>query len=535
MPTSRQLFLHDAVLGGVDTTLPAHLIGTDKWRTQHNMRVNPGIEQVPRKVKMIPVIGTGTEDVRWISSIPSVTSGYGKTVVLTQTAMHDVDGNTLVAGLHDDGTFRQWATAIYAGELYYTNELNQLRKSDGTRDSLVAPVSGRYLTFWYDHAVIGWPVVNGVTYPNRIWISGLHDFSDFDPRRSRNANEADYYDFVEWQELDYPFTGVTGIARRGVQLIVYTPTAIIPLVYVGLPKVFRINEPGLLIEGGNTFPWTLVELGNVHFFYDAEDSMFLAYEGQMKEIGEPVRQFMRDNLNTNITLASQMYGFVDGYNREVWWPFISKNSTKEFDLAVVFNYKYERWFTASVEDVRCFCPGVRKLGSIGELSDETGHPTIGELEGPIGFLGIDPAAGPSPRLFGSSDGQLLREEMTSDASNTLLSADEPVLESADFHYGDLRTTKENDAIVVNAVWDDHPADSPAIEVRVKGRDYLSTPIDWTLAPTLAGLWVPELPDGELNYPVHYGRVLRYRFTGKNVRGLKFSAFSDRVRVAMPEK
>ena len=103
MPTIRKLFLHDAALGGVETTLPAHLIGADKWRTQHNIRVNPALEQVPKKV----VFQTyGTEDLRWIGSLPTGTPGYGQMLLLTSTTMMNFAGSTVASGFADDDSVR---------------------------------------------------------------------------------------------------------------------------------------------------------------------------------------------------------------------------------------------------------------------------------------------------------------------------------------------------------------------------------------------------------------------------------------------
>ena len=524
MATIRKLFLHDATLGGVDTTLPAHLIGADKWRTQHNMRLTPGLVQIPKKVVEDTI---GSADIRWIGALPTNTPGYGQVVLLTPAALVDIEGNTLGSGFSSDTVFRRWSTAIYAGSLYYINDLNVLQSFNGGTNATVSNApKGRYLTFWYDHVVIGYPTVGGVPYPNRVQISGLDDFTDWTPT---DSNEADFYDFVEWQQLDYPYVGVTGIAKLGGKLIVYTPTAVIPMSYVGLKKIFQVEDAGVVTRTGNTFPWTLVALGNVHFFYDAEEAMFLAYTGgQPEAIGEPVRQYMLDNLNTDIDLAMKMYGYVDSDYREIWWPFVSTALSGAFDKAVVFNYKYKKWYTASVENVLSFCSRIRLFETFNDLTG-----TLNALAGTFNALGF--AGQTSPRIFGSASGKVLREEISTDDVGDLLAADDPVLESADFHYGDLRTVKENDAVVLNAVWEDHDDVVQNIEVRVRGREFLSTLVDWTHERTLVGVWTPQAIDGELNYPTRSGRVLRYRFKGINVRGLTFSAFSDRVRVEMPEK
>lgn len=530
MATVRKLFLHDNVFGGVDSTLPPHLIGTDKWCTQHNMRNTPDLVQIPRKAAYSTV---GTEEIRWMGVIPGRSPGYGKVVMLTPSTLYDLAGSIITTSLNSNIEYRRWATSIYAGQLYYTNELNPLRVTNGGTDAAVSTTTGgRYLAFWYDHAVLGYPVESGVAYPNRVQISGIYDFDAWTPTPT---NEADFYDFVEWQQSDFPFVGITGLAKLGKLMVVYTPTAIIPLAYVGRPKVIQVLDEMIQSRTGNTYPWTLVALNSVHFFYDAEDALFLAYSGTgpAEPIGEPVRQFMKDNLNPSITLASKMYGYVDPDYREIWWPFVSTESSGEFDKAVVFNYKYKKWYTASVENVHSFCKSVGSSLTIGQLTGTIALLDVTYPGSTVGTLGL--SSSDTPRLFGSATGALLREETSSDAFADLVTADEPVLESADFHYGDLRTSKENDAMVINAAWDADATVDQSITVQAKGRDYLAREVDWTDVTTDCGDWLPTLPDGELNYTVRNGRVFRYRFTGVNMRGLKFSAFSDRVRVDLPEK
>jgi hypothetical protein len=329
---------------------------------------------------------------------------------------------------------------------------------------------------------------------------------------------------VEWQQTDYPFTGVTGMGKLKGVLWVYTPTAIIPLTYVGLPKVIQLNEEGVITRTGNTFPWSLVTLDTVHFYFDYLESMFFVFDGStVQPIGEPVRQYIKDNLSTNLTYASKLCSYVDPLYREIWWLFVSTaSSSGYFDKAVVFNYRYKKWFTASVEDIQCFCGGSSLITNIIDLTG-----TIASLTGIISQLGF--VAGAVPRIYGSHTGQVFQDERITTPVETLIAADDPVLESGDFHYGDIRTTKENDVMVINAALNT----GATIDVAVSGRNFLGdTP---TYPATVNASWNQSKQDAMSAYAAVAGRILRYKFTFKLARLVSFAAFSDGVYVKQAEK
>ena len=534
-PSTKRIYpLHDNMYGGVQTTKPAHLLGPDEWRTQHNWRLTPELTQVPRK-KIYQTVGS--EDILWMGAIP-LSSGYSKVLLWTPTAVKDLIGTTFASSLTSDSTFRRWSTAIYDQVIYYVNELNAVRKNTGTTDVAISGApSGRYLCFWYDHMVVGYPTFGGITYPSRVMMSTLGYFSDVTvtlPSGSTvlkawtptgKGSEATHYDFLEWQQTDFPYAGCTGLGKLKGMLWVYTPTAIIPTTYVGLPKVIQVQEQGILTRVGNTFPWTLVCLDQLHFFYDAVEQMFWAFDGaQLIPIGEPVRGYMRDNLNTTPALAAKMYGYVDIDYREIWWPFVSTASSGAFDKAVVFNYRYKKWYTASVEDIKCFVGGSNAILTVGELTG-----LVSALTGTAGNLGL--GAGSAPRLFGSASGVIYREEVAADLVETLFAQDTPTLESGDFHYGDIRTTKENDLMVLNAAWDAAQNPTGKIEVSVASRDLLGS------APTyvLKADWTQILQDAISTYKNQSGRVFRYKFQAKNTRSAVFSAWSESVYAKLAEK
>jgi hypothetical protein len=518
MPTTRTFPLHENLLGGVNTTAPAHLIGVDSWRTQHNCRLTPTIQQLPRKYVSDTV---GSEDIRWLGVIPSLTPGYGQGLILTPTKLLDMNAVQLNnTAFTSDTTFRRWSTALYDGRLFFINELNQLQVfQNGVLSAVTNAPAGRYITFWYDHAFVGFPINYAHCSTNGVAWSHLYDFTVWSPDAT---NEADFYEFVEWQQTDHPFIGVTGQGKLRGMLWIYTPTAIIPMSYVGMPKIVQVLDEGIITRTGNSFPWTMVPLDNVHFYYEAQEAMFFAFTGQQIEaVGEPVRRFMLDNLNEDIELAQKMYGYIDPDNREIWWPFVSKESSGEFDKAVVFNYRYKKWFTASSENVQCFCSGSKTLDTILSLDV-----TIAALAGTIGDLGLNETS--IGRLYGTDSGELLREETEADADPELAATpyDDPVLESGDFHYGDIRATKECDGMILNTT-------APKVGIRVSGRNFLG---DAPTFPVDANAeWTPTLPDLMSNFRAVAGRVFRYRFTLKDSKLATFDAFSEGMLVKQAEK
>jgi hypothetical protein len=394
MATTRQPVLSDNLLGGLETSLPAHLLQPGQWRTLHNMRHDPGLVQVEKK-RVYAMFDTTT--VLWIGSIPNpVAQGYGKVLFLTTNGLYTIVGTPLKENLVTDSNYRRWSTFLYNGSLYYINELNPLRRNDGSSDVVLANApSGRYATIWYDHVVVGFPTYKNSVYPNRAMWSDLYNFGVWEPDA---ANEADHYDFVEWQNTDFPFCGVTGLGKLGSTLWFYTPTALIPMVYVGKPKVTQVVESNIITGIGNTFPWSLAVMNNVHFFFDGIRKSFFAFDGGAPEpIGEPVRQYMVDNLNLDPGLASRMWASVDYERGEVIWRFVSRDSTGPFDKLVRFSFWYKRWSTGSDENVHAFCGPTFRVKTIGELPG-----TIGSLTGSIGMLGTDGAV--IPRLYGTIGG-----------------------------------------------------------------------------------------------------------------------------------
>jgi hypothetical protein len=149
---------------------------------------------------------------------------------------------------------------------------------------------------------------------------------------------------------------------------------------------------------------------------------------------------------------------------------------------------------------------------------------IAALTGTISELGLD--NGQISRIYGTTNGKLLREEYAYDDESLLLAQADPVLESADFPYGDIRTTKETDAMILNTT-------ANSVEVRVSARPFLcATP---SFPQDANAVWKPTTPDALVNWRAVAGRILRFRFTVKDSRLCSFDAWSEGVQITKAEK
>jgi len=129
---------------------------------------------------------------------------------------------------------------------------------------------------------------------------------------------------------------------------------------------------------------------------------------------------------------------------------------------------------------------------------------------------------------------ILRDATTEDTDVDLLeAADDPVLDTGDVHYGNISQMKECDALNINAYWPSATiSPSGTIKVEAAARNMLSQPVDYKNK----GNWTQVLEDEWITFQEPAcGKVLRYRFTGQNMRGLRFDAYEDSVRAKGAER
>jgi len=506
MPTSKQPQHHIQVTGGANYGIRPHLIPEGAWRQAHNVYCTTSITQVPRKC-VWHSIGPGWVD-EFVQEIHVVKAldDVGHLLVYTTDGLYRItykasdafDTRQLyvayqLSEIRESIFYRRWSVTQHGGKLYAVNEANPVFGTDGTQcDYLDAP-AGRYIDTWFEHLLLGCPVVSGTTLESRISWSHLYDFTKW---AAASTNEADHYDFWDW------VGPVTGIGTFGDLRAIYTTDAIIVMEYVGLPKIVRIQSVNTGI--GSSFRYGLIKVGNFHYFLDQKRRMAYAssLEG-VKPIGEEIVQYVVDNLTTDVALQQRTWGYFDPVRWELVWLFCSTASTGAIDKAVAYNLKYKTWTTRDVEDVHGF--HAHELDIARAFSDYSTE-KCEQFTSSASLLGRSKLI-PS-LLYGSRCGQLLREADDSVAANLLLPQGVPVLETGDKHYGQLQGQKEVDSMTVHASL----GNSAKLDVYHASRNLVDDAVSWSAASE----WTATLPEGRLSFPRAAGTLLRYKFSPRTI-------------------
>lgn len=490
----------DQMLDGVDSTSEGHLIPDGAWRTHHNMRpFNGKLAQVGRKVRDTFLESCYPHNVLSLVNLPAARQDYGLLVALTAEHAWQIrypepsiklgEGTGSVPFAYDHRYLR-WGTTVYNGQLFFTNELNSVAVTDGTAVRFLGTdvPKARYIVNYFDHLVVGWTEMDGMVMPGRMHWSGLYRPSQWRPQRS---NESDHWDFDEDDTGSTAFRGITGIGKLGDVLFVLTPTSIRPVRYVGLPRVFQVGE-NLTGGIGNGLQWGMVKANNTLFFFDPNEMNFFGFNGvQAIPIGGPVQGYLEDNVPTDPEIQQRTWAYHHPEFYEVVWVFAS-SSTGLFDKAVAFNYRSAKWYTRSVENLHSFGGRIRRAKGIDEVRSLTG--LIGDL-GNSGVL--------MPRYWGGARGSLWREEKTADSLSVLAAQEDPVLETKDYHYGDMQNVKEVDTITLHSSL----VSGKGVFVEAAARALVDEPVVYK-EPLL---WTPQSSYKRLTSLRLSGRLMRFRF------------------------
>ncbi len=514
MATTRHPVSHISGVGGVDSTSRAHLVDESKWTVSHNISsTNTQVSQVLRK-KIVGRVGGVINypyALQTLVNLPTGTKDRSLVVGLSSRHAFQVNVDTpslskflpfqgsdaefiTVPGMH-----RRWATVVYNNQLWFTNEFNSLAFTEGTRVRRYATAvpAARYLDSFFDHLVFGWTNYQGEVRPTRIHWGGLYDPSSHTPSV---ANETDSFDIEEWCRTDLPLVGVTGVRRLGDFLVCYTPSAIVCAVYVGLPKVMRFGAGApIFTDVGNGLMYGLASHKNMHFFFDVVEQDFYMFDGQAPQsIGTHIISYFRNTVSTNFDLLQMTWAYTRPERYEVGWVFCSTASIGRYDKQVVFNWRTRSWYSASVEDVRCIGGQTSRARTCDELVGTQCDSLVGKVD-ELSNTSISN----SGRLFGSSLGLVLREELLTDDTSTLLAQEAPTLETRDFFDGSLQTVKEQDSMVLDGSY----TSGDGIEVSIATRDFFDQPVVYKVV----GTWTPSLPNKRLTFAKVQGKIFRYRF------------------------
>lgn len=498
MATNRQLFVHYNKTGGMNQSGRPFNLPPEDWHLDFNMRPFEGeLRQVPlKKVRQYTIPYSG----RTMLELANIATGSGSLLIgLTEDKVKRIVAgngvNLKEAGtevtLDIPGTYTRYGRCVFNNQLFFCNESNEVRYTDGTQVVSVGGTCprGRYVEVWFDHLVVGGPIFPGEDAYNCVAWSHLNEWSNFTPDTD---SEADRYVFTEYQREFDVVPGVTGVKKLGNACMVYTASSIFQMRYTGLPRVVRVDP--IIQDFGNGFKYSLASVNGRHFFIDSIAKTFVMFTGIGIEIvGTQIAKYFFDSLNPDPFIQQRTWSYVDPRYREIWWVYVSKDSPDEFDRAVVYNYAEKKWFVASVENIHCFAMTVDE----GVLTCDQLTGTANNLLGICDKLGG--ASGEAIRLWGGANERLLVEETSDDTTTDLLNAEVPTLETGDQVFGGIQQVKEICDVALQC-------NVPNIEVELAKRMNVDDPV----AFKKVGVWNP-VKKPVLDLEKVADRVFRWRF------------------------
>lgn len=380
----------------------------------------------------------------------------------------------------------RWAVVVFGGKAYFCNLYNHLQVTDGQR--LIDPTgdlpAGMYMEEFFDHLVVGHAYFKGTYYPDRVMWSELNKFTSWSPHRT---NEADHYDMLH-QQGDDVIRGVTGMAKLGDRLIIYSPNRIYAMSYIGLPAIMHTQ----VVFNGRSCDshWCVVNCNGFHMYPSFRDQDFYIYDGinPPKSVGKPIAAYLWGTQQLPFEFGGtdyprhQMHGYHDpDFNECVWWLRTAPSGASLFKEALVYNYKFNTWTIRRAGlPIYCFAPSL------------VGDQTIGSAIGDMNRVAPKTLKGATihreRRIYGCAYGLLATDFNTdSMAVDTYMMESHIQLETGIFPYDSLMDKKDIQTLVLDA---DHSLNDlvlgkPAISIDMQGylnlsdvlTDYTSYPLD----------------------------------------------------------
>lgn len=542
MPTTRRQITLDKMLGGENSTIAAHLIGDGVWKEQTSVATNNGkMAQVPLLKKYMTLTGWSTKeaDPHVLEGIPVDYEALCLPVVITPrfiAQLRDsgaspnlvylpldgvpIDGVNKKFIIETDATgdplptnyLVRWAHTLYAGQIWFINDLNKLYSTDGSRVIQYTTVSGkeeflatletknlpmaRYIDAFFDHIVVANVTFKGNRDPLGVRWSDLYRPDSWEPAQ---GNEADFFSLADYFRGDSGVNEITGVGKLGDTRIVFTQSMIFSMRYIGLPKIMHFAPFPGGYDIGNFFRYGLASYRDRHFFWDNNEKDFfvLSAEG-IKSIGEPVREVFAAVIHPTYANQQQTTAWVVPERSQVWWstPWVLGGQ-----FAVCYNWRNGTWFRDFTPDQYGMCVSLRMARGL--TCDEL----TGTADGLLGTAeGLVAAATQLPGLYGGRNGEVYQEVNTSafDITTTIRGSKIPELVTGDRYYGDLETYKEMDGVTIHATY----RKGNGVQVFLSARDHLDDPVDFVLQ----GVWNSSLPEGKLSFPSRIpGRIFRWKF------------------------
>lgn len=438
--------------------------------------------------------------------------------------------------LNDDGNFNKFQTITWNHGVWFLNRLNKLKFIQGNTIQNIYQScrknipSGVYLEEFYGHIFVGRPTYEGSERKDWIIASHLNDPSEWTPNK---INEASYYEYdIDVVTGEQP-VGITGMKKLRDWLLVYTPSKIFYVEYIGLDAKGLVYQRKPLIDGiGSAFSYGVIGNDLYHFFWTDENCYLIDGTHQRtmlampQTIGDDIKEFFFVDLHPNPIYRDMTWAYIDRFFNEVHWVYVSVESNGTFDKELVYNFKEKIWSSKTTDlniCSRCEVALPETLQTYADLSGEFSsyNTQFGNWQQPSSYI--------KRVLYGASDLQVVRDEVTGDVPSDLIPfAQNPFLESQDEIYGSLNEVKHVDGLIIHGTYD--PQTCQGIRVYVAARFSVSDPLNYQLVAT----WQNPTEYGLFSFPRLSGRVFRYKFEAaprdgqSSVRSVTFNAWAEYV-------
>jgi hypothetical protein len=524
------------IMGGVNMTLPPHLVPPNQWSFLQGMRpFRGGLKQIELEVlksasgtipHQIVSISTGKMNQCLLISVGhNGVKRYIPDSTLTSMTCKEYGTNTTVT-LTGSATSNVPSVCMYNNQAWIVSPFWQLMFTDGTRLQKYPgeQPKARFVEAFFDHLVVANTTYKGERCPTRVMWSDLYRPDMFDPSKT---NEADFYDLSEWSSQNESNFEITGMHRIGDVLFYFLPCGIVSTQYVGLPKVFRIDAvPGT--EGiGSTFPYALGKARNMCFFYCDREKNFFSFDGQqIQQIGDPIIEWFLGiaNFSGFYSLELNFRAFTVPRYNEIWWYFRGTDAKPYY---LVYNWETKTWFHTNYGSGSRFIHGFFAARGTRALTCDELTATCDEQSDVCDALSTGSATPLRSMFFGSA---LNLVEQSTDTYDTLFSSfnSDYIMITGDRFYGNLETKKECSSIVINAQY----TSGSGIEVYVSVRDQLNDTVSWVDL----GTWTTATPFRQLTFPPIQGKIFRWKFVAlppppnQFVRGFQLLGFQENINM-----
>jgi hypothetical protein len=265
-----------------------------------------------------------------------------RTVAGTQTKLYELVANAwtdqtrTVGGDYNVGADQFWRFAQFGDTLLAANKADLLQQSTTTTFSDVASSPQASIVETVGNRVVLADTNEGSfgDSPNRWWVSGERDHTDWTPSASTNG--------CATNTLVSTPGRIFAAKRFGEQVVFYKERAMYIGTFVGAPLVLDVQQiPG---DAGCSSQEAVVNVGTsdnpVHIFMGADD--FWRFDGSRPvPLGGPLRKTVYAELDP--TYAYKIKTLHDRVNSRIYFFYPSDAGAGAIDKCVVYHYRANVW------------------------------------------------------------------------------------------------------------------------------------------------------------------------------------------------